>query len=171
MSLPPMHRPTREDFLSLTTNVWQRLRVNFKWFTIKSFRKYDADEVSALFTWFLMSQTLWILIGTWVFFYSTCRNLNSICFSTTFFGAIFATLNSLRLQGESIFIGQVLSVTSTSRARCSYNQRLLNIRSRHNNRFRVCSCPQMERLQTLLQKRVHLSCTTKRIEASPHRQP
>ena len=64
MSLPPMHRPTREDFLSLTTNVWQRLRVNFKWFTIKSFRKYDADEVSALFTWFLMSQTLWILIGT-----------------------------------------------------------------------------------------------------------
>lgn len=64
MSLPPMHRPTREDFLNLTTNVWQRLRVHFKWFTIKSFRKFDADEVSAFLTWFLMSQTLWILIGT-----------------------------------------------------------------------------------------------------------
>lgn len=64
LSLPPMQRPTRDDFLKVATSFWQRLRIRFKWFTIKSFRKFDADDMSAFFTWFLMSQTLWILVGT-----------------------------------------------------------------------------------------------------------
>ncbi|EDR11933.1 uncharacterized protein LACBIDRAFT_247098 [Laccaria bicolor S238N-H82] len=81
MSLPHPHRPTREDFLNVSTGFWQRLRIRFKWFTIKSFRKFNADDMSAFITWFLMSQTLWILVGT-----------------TTFFSVIFATANSLRLQ-------------------------------------------------------------------------
>lgn len=62
--LPHPHRPTREDFLNVATGFWQRLRIRFKWFTIKSFRKFNADDISAFVTWFLMSQTLWILIGT-----------------------------------------------------------------------------------------------------------
>jgi distribution and morphology protein 31 len=64
MSLPHPHRPTREDFLNVSTGFWQRLRIRFKWFTIKSFRKFNADDMSAFITWFLMSQTLWILVGT-----------------------------------------------------------------------------------------------------------
>jgi len=66
LSLPHAHRPTREDFLNVATGFWQRLRIRFKWFTIKSFRKFNADDISAFVTWFLMSQTLWILVGTWV---------------------------------------------------------------------------------------------------------
>ncbi|KAG2015405.1 mitochondrial distribution and morphology protein 31 [Coprinopsis cinerea AmutBmut pab1-1] len=81
MSLPHVHRPTREDFLNVATSFWQRLRIRFKWFTIKSFRKFNADDISAFITWFLMSQTLWILVGT-----------------TTFFSVIFAIANSLQLQ-------------------------------------------------------------------------
>ncbi|KXN90943.1 Mitochondrial distribution and morphology protein 31 [Leucoagaricus sp. SymC.cos] len=81
LSLPHPHRPTRDDFLNVATGFWQRLRIRFKWFTIKSFRKFNADDISAFVTWFLMSQTLWILIGT-----------------TTFFSVIFAIANSLRLQ-------------------------------------------------------------------------
>ena len=65
MSLPGMPaRPTRDDLLNVATNFWQRLRIRFKWFTIKSFRKFNADDMSAFFTWFLMSQTVWILVGT-----------------------------------------------------------------------------------------------------------
>jgi len=64
LSLPHAHRPTREDFLNVATGFWQRLRIRFKWFTIKSFRKFNADDISAFVTWFLMSQTLWILVGT-----------------------------------------------------------------------------------------------------------
>ncbi|KDR75127.1 hypothetical protein GALMADRAFT_226782 [Galerina marginata CBS 339.88] len=81
MSLPHPHRPTREDFLNVATGFWQRLRIRFKWFTVRSFRKFNADDISAFVTWFVMSQTLWILIGT-----------------TTFFSVVFATINSLRLQ-------------------------------------------------------------------------
>ncbi|KAF8813875.1 hypothetical protein BYT27DRAFT_7180650 [Phlegmacium glaucopus] len=81
LSLPHPHRPTRDDFLNVATGFWQRMRIRFKWFTIKSFRKFNADDISAFITWFLMSQTLWILIGT-----------------TTFFSVVFATANSLRLQ-------------------------------------------------------------------------
>ncbi|KJA27857.1 hypothetical protein HYPSUDRAFT_62897 [Hypholoma sublateritium FD-334 SS-4] len=81
LSLPHLHRPTRDDFLDVATGFWQRLRIRFKWFTVRGFRKFNADDISAFITWFLMSQTLWILIGT-----------------TTFFSVIFSTANSLRLQ-------------------------------------------------------------------------
>jgi mitochondrial distribution and morphology protein 31 len=64
LSLPHLHRPTRDDFLNVTSGFWQRARIRFKWFTIKSFRKFNADDISAFVTWFLMSQTLWILVGT-----------------------------------------------------------------------------------------------------------
>lgn len=66
MSLPPIprQRPTRDDLLNVATNFWQRLRIRFKWITIKSFRKFNADEISAFVSWFVVSQTAWILIGT-----------------------------------------------------------------------------------------------------------
>ena len=64
LSLPHLHRPTRDDFLKVATGFWERMRIRFKWFTIKSFRKFNADDISAFITWFVMSQTLWILVGT-----------------------------------------------------------------------------------------------------------
>ena len=64
LSLPHLHRPTRDDFLDAATGFWQRLRIRFKWLTIRSFRKYNADDISAFMTWFFMSQTLWLLVGT-----------------------------------------------------------------------------------------------------------
>ena len=64
LSLPHLHRPTRDDFLNVATGFWERMRIRFKWFTIKSFRKFNADDISAFITWFVMSQTLWILVGT-----------------------------------------------------------------------------------------------------------
>jgi mitochondrial distribution and morphology protein 31 len=64
LSIPNIHRPTRDDLLSVASGFWQRTRIRFRWFTIKSFRKFNADDISAFITWFLMSQTLWILVGT-----------------------------------------------------------------------------------------------------------
>ncbi|KZT10759.1 mitochondrial distribution and morphology protein family 31/32 [Laetiporus sulphureus 93-53] len=80
-SLPHVHRPSRDDFLNAANGFWQRARVRFKWLTIRSFRRYNADDISAFVTWFFMSQTLWLFVGT-----------------TTFFSVIFAVANSLRLQ-------------------------------------------------------------------------
>ncbi|KDQ55847.1 hypothetical protein JAAARDRAFT_180712 [Jaapia argillacea MUCL 33604] len=84
LSLPHLHRPTRDDFLKVASGFWERFSVHFKWITIRSFRKFNADDISAFVTWFIMSQTLWIFVGT-----------------TTFFSVIFAIANSLRLQ-ESV---------------------------------------------------------------------
>ena len=64
MSLPHLHRPTKDDFLNVANGFWQRARVRFRWVTIRSFRKYNADDISAFVTWFFMSQTLWLLVGT-----------------------------------------------------------------------------------------------------------
>jgi len=64
LSLSHLHRPTRDDFLKVANGFWQRLRIRFRWFTIRSFRRFNADDISAFITWFLMSQTLWILVGT-----------------------------------------------------------------------------------------------------------
>ena len=63
-SLPHLHRPTRDDFLNVATGFWQRANVRFKWYTIKSFRKFNTDDMSAFISMFLMSQTLWIFVGT-----------------------------------------------------------------------------------------------------------
>ncbi|CAE6430782.1 unnamed protein product [Rhizoctonia solani] len=81
LSLPHVKQPTKQDFLQAATSMWQRMRIRFKWFAIKSFRKFNADDISAFLSWFLVGQTLWILVGT-----------------TTFFSVVFAVLNSLRLQ-------------------------------------------------------------------------
>jgi len=64
MSVPNIPRPTRDDLLTVADGFWQRARIRFRWFTIKSFRKFNADDISAFVTWFLMSQTIWILVGT-----------------------------------------------------------------------------------------------------------
>lgn len=64
MSLPHLQRPTRDDFLKAADGFWQRMRIRFRWLTIRSFRRYNVDDLSAFLTWFLMSQTLWLFVGT-----------------------------------------------------------------------------------------------------------
>ncbi|KAG8967867.1 Mitochondrial distribution and morphology protein 31, mitochondrial precursor [Tulasnella sp. 419] len=81
LSLPHLHRPTRDDFLEITESMWQRFKIRFKWFTIKSFRKFNVDDMSAFLSWFLVGQTLWIFVGT-----------------TTFVSVVLLVANSLRMQ-------------------------------------------------------------------------
>src|ERR1700722_1381071 len=64
VSLPHLHRPSRDDFLKVSSGFWQRALIRFRWLSIRSFRKFNADDISAFVTWFLMSQTLWIFVGT-----------------------------------------------------------------------------------------------------------
>ena len=129
LSLPQVHRPTRDDFLSVANGYWQRARVRFKWFTIKSFRKFNADDISAFVTWFLMSQTLWILIGTCVGnLFLASSDLNFVFNSTTFFSVVFATANSLRLQRKSylslVLVLRQLTMVHICRLSCTCNQQL-----------------------------------------------
>ena len=65
-SLPHVSRPSRDDFLNAANGFVQRMRVRVRWFFIRNFRKFNADDISAFVTWFLVGHGLWILIGTLV---------------------------------------------------------------------------------------------------------
>jgi distribution and morphology protein 31 len=98
-SLPHVSRPSRDDFLNAANGIVQRMRVRVRWFFIRNFRKFNADDISAFVTWFLVGQGLWILVGTSVGI-ATHSPLCLFYYSrTTFFSAVFAVANSLRLQG------------------------------------------------------------------------
>jgi len=87
--LPKMpHRPTREELLAAANGFWERLKVRFKWFSIRSMRPWNADEWGAFVSWFLFGHLVWILVGT-----------------TTFFSLVILTVNTVFAQGTSCCSG------------------------------------------------------------------
>ncbi|PWN53525.1 hypothetical protein IE53DRAFT_383959 [Violaceomyces palustris] len=74
-------RPSKEDLLRIAHGFWTRMRIRFKWFTIRGFRRFNADDISAFFTLGGVGTAIWIIVGT-----------------TGFFSVVFAALNALNLQ-------------------------------------------------------------------------
>jgi hypothetical protein len=67
--MPKMpHRPTKEELLAAATGFWSRLRVRFKWFSIRSLRPWNIDDWSAFISWVMVGHIVWILVGTTTFF-------------------------------------------------------------------------------------------------------
>ncbi|KAL1965599.1 hypothetical protein VTN77DRAFT_5276 [Rasamsonia byssochlamydoides] len=77
-NLPQFHRPTKEELLAAATGFWSRLRVRFKWFSIRSVRPFNLDEISALFSWVLLGHVLWIILGTTTFFSLLIFAINTV---------------------------------------------------------------------------------------------
>ncbi|KAJ9659206.1 Mitochondrial distribution and morphology protein 31, mitochondrial precursor [Coniosporium apollinis] len=73
-----IHRPTKEELLAAATGFWSRLRVRFKWFSIKSARPFNMDEISAFFSWILVGHVVWILVGTTTFFSLAILMVNTV---------------------------------------------------------------------------------------------
>jgi distribution and morphology protein 31 len=83
--LPKMpHRPTKEELLAAATGFWSRLKVRFKWFSIRSVRPWNIDDWSAFVSWFMLGNLVWILVGT-----------------TTFFSLVILSINTVFAQGKS----------------------------------------------------------------------
>ena len=83
---PRFHRPSKEELLAAATGFWSRLRVRFKWFSIRSLRPFNIDDISAFVTWTLAGHLIWIVVGT-----------------TTFFSLIIFAVNTVFAQGELTF--------------------------------------------------------------------
>ncbi len=84
LHLPKMpHRPTKEELLEAASGFWQRLKVRFKWFSIRSMRPWNADEWGAFVSWVFFGHLVWILVGT-----------------TTFFSLIILFINTVFAQGR-----------------------------------------------------------------------
>ena len=73
-----IHRPSREELLAAATGFWSRLKVRFKWFSIRSVRPFNVDDISAFFSWFLLGHVLWIVLGTTTFFSLAIFAVNTV---------------------------------------------------------------------------------------------
>lgn len=82
--MPHLHRPTKEELLAAATGFWSRLKVRFKWFSIRSVRPFNLDEITALFSWVLLGHVVWVVVGT-----------------TTFFSLLILAINTVFAQGTS----------------------------------------------------------------------
>lgn len=60
-------RMDKERLLSEATNFYQRFKINTKWLLIRGNRPFSANEISTMFSWLLISQIAWIILGTTTF--------------------------------------------------------------------------------------------------------
>jgi distribution and morphology protein 31 len=80
------HRPTKEELLAAATGFWSRLKVRFKWFSIRSSRPWNIDDWSAFVSWFVLGNIVWMLVGT-----------------TTFLSLVIFTINTVFAQGMFLY--------------------------------------------------------------------
>lgn len=76
--MPHYHRPTKEELLAAATGFWSRLKVRFKWVTIRSVRPWNVDDWSAFVSWFVLGNIVWILVGTTTFFSLIIFSINTV---------------------------------------------------------------------------------------------
>ncbi len=57
LSDAPHRRPTKEELLNATSSWWERLRIRLKWFTIRGWRRFNTDDLSAFLSWFLVGNS------------------------------------------------------------------------------------------------------------------
>lgn len=69
---------TKETLLSQANNPWERFAIRSKWFLIKGYRPFNIDEISAFFSWFILSHIIWVILGTTTFFSLLFYGLNSL---------------------------------------------------------------------------------------------
>ncbi|KAF2090606.1 mitochondrial distribution and morphology protein family 31/32 [Saccharata proteae CBS 121410] len=86
--LPHLHRPSKEELLAAATGAWSRFKVHFKWFSIKSGRKFNTDDISAFFSWIIVGHVVWIIVGTTTFFSLAIFLVNTVFAQETLAGWI-----------------------------------------------------------------------------------
>lgn len=76
--MPHFHRPTKEELLAAATGFWSRLKIRFKWFSIRSVRPFNIDEITGFISWIVVGHLLWIVIGTTTFFSLAILAINTV---------------------------------------------------------------------------------------------
>ncbi|KAI9766530.1 MAG: Mitochondrial distribution and morphology protein 31, mitochondrial precursor [Geoglossum simile] len=77
-NLSQYHRPTKDELLAAATGFWSRMKVRFKWFSIRSLRPYNTDDISAFISWVLVGHVIWIIVGTTTFFSIAILLVNTV---------------------------------------------------------------------------------------------
>lgn len=125
--MPQLHRPTKEELLAAANGFWSRLKVRFKWFSIRSVRPFNLDEITALFSWVLLGHVLWIILGT-----------------TTFFSLLIFAINTVFAQGKINRLKPVGIFTECCRNLGRVGRELSNQVIGRQSRIRVRDCSKVE---------------------------
>ena len=128
-----LHRPSKEELLGAATGFWSRLKVRFKWATIRSARPFNMDEIYAVFSWILFGHFIWIIVGT-----------------TTFFSLAILFVNTVFAQGNSTFTLSSLYFTNLLRNACTVDWELHHQVIRSEGCVRVCYSTKMEQWRHLV---------------------
>ncbi|KIW17593.1 hypothetical protein PV08_04788 [Exophiala spinifera] len=86
--MPQFHRPTKEELLAAATGFWSRLKVRFKWLTIKSTRPFNVDEIVGFISWIALGHVIWIVVGTTTFVSLAILAINTVFAQETLAGWI-----------------------------------------------------------------------------------
>lgn len=86
LHMPQFHRPTKEELLAAATGFWSRLKVRFKWLTIKSARPFNMDEIVGFISWIALGHVIWIVIGTTTFVSLAILAINTVFAQETLAG-------------------------------------------------------------------------------------
>lgn len=86
------HRPTKEELLAAANGFFSRLKVRFKWLTIRNTRPYNVDDWSAFISWFVMGNLIWIFVGTTTFFSLVIYTINTVVAQGTYFVVFLLTI-------------------------------------------------------------------------------
>ncbi|KAK9447694.1 uncharacterized protein V1518DRAFT_70650 [Limtongia smithiae] len=73
-----LHRPTKEELLTAATSAWDRFGIRFKWTLLRQVRPFNMDDMSAFFSWLIVGNVLWIILGTTTFFSLVLLTANTV---------------------------------------------------------------------------------------------
>lgn len=57
----------KEELLAQSSNILHRMWIRLKWFIFRQVRPLNFEEISAIFSWLLLGNIVWILVGTTTF--------------------------------------------------------------------------------------------------------
>lgn len=105
--LPHLHRPTKYELLAAANGFWHRLSIRFKWFSIRSVRPFNLDDIFAFASWIFWGHVLWFLIGTTTFVSLALLALNTVFAQETlakWVGKYLTSSSGLRVVFESAIV-------------------------------------------------------------------
>ncbi|KAK9464016.1 mitochondrial distribution and morphology protein family 31/32 [Lipomyces oligophaga] len=72
------HRPTKDELLKAATSAFERFRIRFKWAFLRQVRPFNVDDISAFFSWLIVGNVLWVILGTTTFFSLVLLTANTV---------------------------------------------------------------------------------------------
>ncbi|AET39586.1 Mdm32p Ecym_4551 [Eremothecium cymbalariae DBVPG len=60
-------RITKQKLLNEASGFYERFKISTKWFLIRENRPFNGEEISTLFSWLILSQVVWVILGTTTF--------------------------------------------------------------------------------------------------------